>query len=130
MSDVLGIDWVDYFRRLSDDELHELATWLAAESLTVGEFTDLVDRLYRQVADEWQGRSQAFVVRCGRPLVEAYARRKRRFAGLLAALEEARMSGALPGDVAFQELQPLPQAAPRTAEELLQALERARSGSG
>jgi hypothetical protein len=130
MGDLLGIDWVDYFHRLSDDELRELAAWLADEYLTVGEFTDLVDRIYRRAADEWRGRSLTLVASYGHYVIEEYARRKRRFAELLAALDDARMSGALPGDVAPEELQPLRQTAPRTAEDLLHVLERARSGSG
>jgi hypothetical protein len=131
MGDWPGIDWGNYFHRLSDDEIGELAMWLAAEDLAVGEFTDLLDRLSRRAADEWRGRSLALVASCGHAMVEEYARRKRRYVELLAALEEAQMSGALPGEVAPKELQPLPRAAPRrTAEELLQVLERARSGSG
>jgi hypothetical protein len=44
----------------------------------------------------------------GQPTAEAYARRKHRFAGLSAALEEALLSGAMAGDVSPQELRPLP----------------------
>jgi hypothetical protein len=61
------MDWVDSFHRLSDDEMRDLATWLAAEYLTVGEFTEIVDRTYRQAADEWHGGPLAFVASCGRP---------------------------------------------------------------
>ncbi len=107
MDDVEGLDWVGYFRGLSADEVRELAAWLAAEFLEVGEFMEIVDRGYAQASEEWRGRSRAFAAQCGRPVAKGYARRKRRFAELMAALEEARMSGALPGDVAPQELQPI-----------------------
>ena len=131
MDDVRNINWVVYFQQLSDDELRELATWLAVEFVKVSEFTDIVDREYAQTSDEWHGRSGAFVGCRGRPAVEEYARRKRRFPELLAALEDAYMRGALLGEVAPEELQPLCQArvAPRTTEELLGVLERVRSGS-
>jgi hypothetical protein len=134
MGDLPRIDWCEHFRRLSDDDLQELATWLAAEFLKVSEFTDVVDRAYAQASDEWNGRALAFVARCGRPVVEEYARRKRRYAELMAALEDACMCGALPGEVSPQELQPLRllrplRAGPRTVNELLGMLERARGGS-
>ncbi len=130
MDDVLGINWVDYFHRLSDDELRKLAAWLAAELLQVSEFTDILDRVYTHTADEWHGRSLAFVATCGRPVVEGYADRKRRFAELMAAFDDAQMSGAFSGDVAPEELRPLrrPQITSRTADDLLSVLVRVRSG--
>jgi hypothetical protein len=132
VDDWIGIDWVDYFHHLSDDEIRELAAWLAAEFLGVGEFTDIVDRVYVWALDDWRGREPAFVTLCKRSVVEAYAGRKRRFTELMAALEDAQMSGALSGDVVPQELQPLrpPWSGTRTAEQLLGALERARGGAG
>jgi hypothetical protein len=130
--DFEGVDWGSYFHSLSDAELRGLAAWLAAECLEVWEFKDVVDRVYAQVAATWRGRSAAFVASHGRPILLGYARRRRRFAELMAALEDARQRGALPGDVALEELQPLP--APtskrRSVEELLDALERARSEKG
>jgi hypothetical protein len=127
-----GVDWGSYFHCLSDAELRELAAWLAAECLEVWEFKDVVDRVYAQVADTWRGRSAAFVASHGRPILLGYARRRRHFAELMAALDEARQRGALPGDVALEELQPLP--APtskrRSVAELLDALERARGEKG
>ena len=134
MDDVPCIDWVGYLHELSDDDLHELAAWLAAEGLKVSEFTDILDRVYAHTSDRWRGRALAFVTDYGRPVAEAYARRKRRFTQLMAALEDAQMSGALPGTVAPQELQPRPPQQPqppaRTAEELFSVLVRVRSGSG
>jgi hypothetical protein len=132
VDDWIGIDWVDYLHHLSDDEMRELAAWLAAEFLGVGEFTDIVDRVYVWALDDWRGRQPAFVTSCKRSFVEAYAVRKRRFAERMAALEDAQMSGGLTGDVAPQELEPLrpPWSERRTAEQLLGALERRRGGSG
>jgi hypothetical protein len=128
----VGVDWVGYLHGLSDAEIHELAGWLAAERLEVWEFEDVVDRVYAQVADTWHGRPAAFVASHGRPILIGYARRRRRFAELMAALDEARLCGALPGDVALEELQPLP--APgskrRSVEDVLRVLERARGGEG
>jgi hypothetical protein len=124
----IGIDWHDYFHCLSDDQMRELATWLAAEFLKVSEFTDLVDRVYAQAPDDWRGRSPAFVGSYGRPMVERYAERKRGFAELM-ALEDAYMSGAFPGEVASGELQPLrlPEAEHRSVDDVLRVLERIRS---
>ena len=131
MENVMDIDWSDYFHRLSDDQMRELASWLAAESLKVSEFTDIVDRVYAQASDEWHGRPPAFVASYGRPIMERYARRRRGFAEGLAAVEDAKMSGALPGDFASAELQPLrlPRSEPRSVEDVLSALERVRGGS-
>jgi hypothetical protein len=131
MHGLLDIDWAAYFHCLSDNDLHELAAWLAAEGLEVSEFTDLIDRAYAQTSNEWRGRPLAFVATCGRPVVARYANRKRHFAGLLAALEDARMCGALPGEVELRELAPLypPAPAPRSAERMLSVLERARGSS-
>jgi hypothetical protein len=135
MGESLRIDWCEHFRRLSDDDLQELATWLAARFLKVSEFTDIVDRAYAQSGDEWRGRALAYVACYGRQMVAAYAHRKRRYTELAEALEDAYMCGALPGEVAPQELQPL-QTSPtaqrtgaRTVKELLGVLERARGGS-
>jgi hypothetical protein len=129
MAGVAGFDWPGYFRSLDDDEARALARWLAAESLGVGEFTEVVDRAYAAAPDQWQGQPRPFVAQFGRPAAQAYARRKRGFAGL-AALEEALMSGALPGDVAPLELQTRASSytRQRQADKLLSALERARRG--
>jgi hypothetical protein len=128
MDTSMGIDWVDYFHCLSDDQMHELATWLAADFLMVSEFTDLVDRVYAQAPDDCHGRSPAFVASYGRPVVERYAERKRGFAELL-ALEDAYMSGAFPGEVASGELHPLrlPEAEHRSVDDVLRVLERIRT---
>ncbi len=131
MNDSMGLDWVSYFHGLSDDEIRELAAWLAAECLEVGEFVEVVDRVYARTSDEWRGQPPVFVAWFGRPDAREYARRKRLFAGLTTALEEARMAGALPGDVAPNELQPIQALwaeAPST-EKLLGALECARRDS-
>jgi hypothetical protein len=132
MDNVMDIDWSEYLHRLSDDQMRDLATWLAADFLKVSEFTDIVDRVYAQAPAEWHGRSAAFVAYYGRSVVEGYARRKRRFAQLRTALEDAYMSGAFPGDVSSWELTPLrsPWTESRNVEDLLGVLERVRSGSG
>src|SRR5579859_6239409 len=106
MNNLAGLDWMGYFHSLSDDEIHELAAWLAAERLEVGEFMEVVDRVYARTSDEWRGQAPVFVDWFGRPDARAYAHRKQRFAELTAALEEARMTGALSGDVAPEELEP------------------------
>jgi hypothetical protein len=131
MDGEIGIDWVDYFHQLTENEIRELAAWLAAEFLGVGEFTDLVDRMYVRGLDDWRGRAPSFVASCKCSVVEDYAGRKRHFAEWMAALDDAQMCGALSGDVAPDELQPRqpPWSAPRTAEQLLGALERVRAGS-
>lgn len=131
MDNVMGLDWAGYFHDLSDDEIHELASWLAAEFLEVWEFTDIVDRVYAQTAGAWRGRPPAFVACYGRPAVAGYAHRKRRFAEITATLDEARQRGALPGEVAPEELQPLRPFWTRrqSVDDLLGALERARGGS-
>jgi hypothetical protein len=131
MDDLVGVNWVGYVRSLSDDDLRELAAWLAAEFLEIGEFMEIVDRAYRQTSDAWRGRSPEFVARMGRLVAQRYARRKRRFAELTVALEEARMTGALRDEVAPEELQ-VPRLAwrePHTVEELVSVLEHARGGS-
>jgi len=134
MSASMSIDWCEYFYGLSDEQLRELATWLAARVLNVSEFTDMVDRAYAQVSEERRGPSPTFIARYGRPVVEGYAQRKRGFAehtAVLAALEDAAMSGALPGDVTAQELLPLrpPRSASPSVEGVLHALERVRRKS-
>ena len=127
----MGIDWCDYFHCLSDEQLRELAAWLAARFLKVSEFTDILDRAYAQSSDERRGPSPTFIASYGRSVVERYAQRKRGFAELMAALEDATMSGAFPGDVAAQELLPfrLPRSEPQSVEAVLRALERVRSES-
>ncbi len=131
MDTSMGIDWCDYFHCLSDDQMRELATWLAAEFLKVGEFTDIVDRVYAQAPDEWRGRSPAFVASYGKPIMERYARRRLGFTEIMAAVEDAKMSGALSGDFASQDLQPLrlPRPEPRSVEDTLSVLERMRGDS-
>lgn len=132
MDDMVGLDWAGYFRSLSDDAIRELAAWLAAESLEIWELMDIVDREYARAPENWRGRTPAFVAYWGRPAVEGYARRKRHFVEFTAALEEARLRGALPGDVAPEELQPLRPSSTgrRSVEDVVSALQRARSGSG
>jgi hypothetical protein len=133
---VVGLDWVGYFHSLSNVEVHQLAAWLAAEYLEVWEFKEIVDRVYAQAAQasgDWRDQSTTFVTCYGRPAVERYARRKRRFGELTAALHEAYLCGALPGDVAPEELEPLPVLHPlgttrRSMEELLGVLEHIRGG--
>lgn len=131
MNSLVGFDWIGFFHSLSDDETRNLAAWLVAERLHVGEFMEVVDRVYARTSDEWRGQPSVFVVWHGRPGAEDYARRKRRFAELIAALDEARMTGALPGDVAPDELefsQPHRAEAPSIGE-VLGALEYARHGA-
>lgn len=131
MNSLIGFDWISYFQSLSDVEMRNLATWLVAECLHVGEFMEVVDRVYARTADKWREQPAVFVVWHGLPGAEDYAHRKQRFAKLIAALDEASMSGALPGDVAPNELelsQPHPAAAPSIGE-VLGALEYARNGA-
>lgn len=127
MNDLVGLDWVGYLHSLSDAQMRELAVWLASELLRVGEFMEIVDRAYAQSPEQWRGRAPAFVAQAGRPVARGYARRKRRFAELMAALEEANMRGALPGDVAPHELHlpQVPWTEPQTVEELLGVLAHA-----
>jgi hypothetical protein len=91
---------------------------------------EIVDRAYAAAWDDWHGRLQPFMAQVGRPAAEGYARRKRQGTRLLAMLEQALMSGALPGEVAPQELElpVLPRLEQRQAEEVLGALERLRRG--
>jgi hypothetical protein len=128
MNNSVGLDWVGYFRSLSDEEMRALAVWLAAERLEVGEFMEVVDRVYARTSNEWRGQASVFVDWFGRPDASEYARRKWRFAELMAALEEARMSGALAGDVALEELKPRQPfwGEASSAEKALGALEWAR----
>lgn len=131
MNSLVGLDWIGYFHSLSDDEMRKLAAWLVAERLDVGEFMEVVDRVFARALDEWRGQPSVFIGWYGRRGAEEYARRKRRFAELMAALEEASMTGALPGDVAPEELevsQPDWVEAP-SMENVLNALEYARHGS-
>lgn len=130
MANVGSLDWGNYFHTLSDDDIRELAGWLAAEYLELWEFMDIVDRAYIQATDAWHGQVPAFVSCCGRPAVTRYARRKQHFAELAITLDEARVRGALPGEVEAEELQPLraPKISHQTMEDLLGVLERARGG--
>ena len=131
MDTSMGFDWCDYFHHLSNNQMRELATWLAAEYLKVSEFTDIVDRVYAQASDEWRRQPPAFIASFGRPMVARYAHRKRGFAEYLAALEDAYMSGAFPGDVSPEELTSRrPQETkPRSVDDVLSTLERIRSAS-
>ena len=130
MADLVGIDWPRYVRTLPDDDVRALATWLGAQGLQVGEFMEVVDRVYATAPWRWRGRTDVFVCMVGRPTAMSYAQRKRHFGRLMAMLEAAMVSGALPGDVAPQELD-LPvaiQIEPRPVDELLAALERVSHG--
>jgi hypothetical protein len=131
MDSSVGLDWVGYFHSLSDGEMLGLAAWLAAERLEVGEFMEVVDRAYAQASDARRCQSPVFMAWFGRPAAMRYARRKRRFSGLMAAQEEARMTGALPGDVALDELTPLQPLwrASLSAEKVLGALKCAQRDS-
>ena len=87
---------------------------------------EIVDRAYAIAPDYRRGPSKGFVAQVGWPAATAYAQRKRRFAGLTATLEDALVSGAFPGEVALDELQP---AAPspatqRRESDLLEAMDR------
>jgi hypothetical protein len=128
MADLAGVDWSDYLRSLRDDDVRALAIWLAARDLDVGEFMEVVDRAYTEAPAHWRGRSQRYIAQFGWLAANAYARRKRRFAALVATLEQALISGALPGDVMPQELTlvRLPRTKRRQSGELLSALERVR----
>ncbi len=130
MADLVGLDWPGYFRSLPKDDVRALATWLGAQGLQVGEFMEVVDRVYATAQRRWRGRTEVFVSVVGRPTARSYAQRKRHFGRLMAMLEAAMVSGALPGDVAPQELD-LPvaiQTEPRPVDELLAALERVSHG--
>jgi hypothetical protein len=123
-----GLDWPDYWRSLDKDGARALARWLAAEELQVGEFMEVVDRVYVATPEARRGRSRYFVTQTGRPNAEVYARRKQQFVGLMAAFQEALLSGALPGDVAPLQLRPTqtPLRQTRPAANLVVAIERAR----
>jgi hypothetical protein len=133
MGESLGLDWAEYLHSLSEDALGELAAWLAAQRLEAWEFLDIVDRAYVQAGEDRRGEALTFITRWGRPAVAGYARRKRHFAELTATIEEARQRGALPGDVAPDELQPLqPQPSlvrSPSKEDVLNALHRVQGGS-
>jgi hypothetical protein len=128
MAGLACFDWPRYLSGLADAEARALATWLAAEGLALSEFMDVVDRAYAAAPAPQRVRPRPFLARWGRPAAAAYARRKRRFAALLAALDEALVSGALPGEVAPEELRlPVPpQVKERRTGELLAALQQAR----
>jgi hypothetical protein len=130
MAGPAGLNWSRYLRGRRDDETHALAAWLATEGLGVPEFMEVVDRAYATAPRHGRGPTEDFVVRFGRPAAEIYARRKWRFAGLVAAYELALMSGALRGEVAPEELDPCvsPRARGGRADELVGALERAMHG--
>ena len=130
MADLAGLDWPGYFRTLPEDEVRALATWLGAQGLQVGEFMEVVDRVYASAPRRWRVQADVFVRVVGRPTAGSYAQRKRHFGRLMAMLEAAMVSGALPGDVAPQELD-LPVAIEielRPVDELLATLERVSHG--
>jgi len=130
MADLTGCNWPGYVRSLQDNEVRALAIWLAAEGLDVGEFMEVVDQAYTAAPAHWRGQSQRYVAQFGRRAASDYARRKRRFARLMATLEDALISGALPGEVAPQELRQsmLPRMKRRQPGELVSAIERVRRG--
>ncbi len=126
MAEQVELDWPGYFRALPEVDARALATWLGAHGLQVGEFMEVVDRSYAAWPEQWLGRPDAFISLVGKHTAMSYALRKRHFARLVAMLEEAMASGALPGEVAPQELD-LPvkiQTERRSVEELLAAVER------
>lgn len=127
MDHMLGLDWAAFAHSLSEDELRELAAWLAAEFLEIGEFVEVVDREYAHASDAWHTQSTTFVNWRGRPVAQLYARRKRRYAELVAGVEDARMTGALPGEFAPEDLRApgLCWTESRTVEELVGVLEHA-----
>ena len=130
MADQVGLDWPNYFRTLPEGDARALASWLGAQRLQVGEFMEVVDRAYAAWPRPWSGQRDAFIDLVGTQAAARYAFRKRHFARLVAMLEAAMISGALPGEVAPQELD-LPvadQIAPRPVEELLSAVERVSHG--
>ncbi len=126
MAEQVELDWPGYFRALPEVDARALATWLGAQGLQVGEFMEVVDRAYATWPEGWRGRPDAFTGLVGRHTARRYAVRKRHFARLVAMLEEAMASGALPGEVAPHELDlPVKIQTERTSvEELLAALER------
>ncbi len=105
MVEFTSFDWDGYIRGLEGSEALELGRWLLDEGLGVGEFIEIVDRAYAAAPERWRRRPRRFMAHVGRPAAMAYARRKRWYAGLIAAYEDALASGALPGDVAPLELQ-------------------------
>jgi hypothetical protein len=130
MGGLPGFDWSGYFRSLEDRDVRALATWLAAEGLDVGELMEVVDRSYAEAPGHWRGQSHRYLAQVGRLAATLYARRKRRFAALMATLEEALISGALPGDVAPGELRlpTRPWTKRREPGELISTIERVRHG--
>jgi hypothetical protein len=132
MAEQVGLDWPGYFRTLPAGDAREFATWLYAQGLQLGEFMDVVDRAYATWPRPWRAGQDAFIALAGRQTATSYAFRKRYFARLVALLEEAMATGALPGEVAPQELD-LPvrmQTQPRSVDELLAALERVSHACG
>jgi hypothetical protein len=127
MADQVGLDWPGYFRALREDDARALATWLGSQGLRVGEYIEVVDHAYAR----WPERQpDVFIRLVGRRAASSYAVRKRHFARLVAMLEEAMASGALPGEVAPQELD-LPvsiQTERPRVDELLAALDRVTRG--
>jgi len=110
-------------------ERYLLVPWLATEGLQLSKFTDIVDRAYVVAPVHGRGGPRNFVAVVGRPAAQAYARRKRRFAGLSSALDDALISGAMPGDIAPDELS-ISTSVIRSSrpEDLLNALERIARG--
>ncbi len=130
MSELPAFDWLRYFHGLTGDQAHDLAAWLAAHDLDMGEFMEIVDRSYALAPDYWHGEPHHFIARVGARTAAAYGQRKRRFAALMTALEDALVSGAFLGEVARDELLPAaPSPVGRRGElELLSMLERMRRG--
>jgi hypothetical protein len=127
MADLTGVDWTNYLRALRADEVRLLATFLAVEGVQLGEFMEVVDHAFAGTPGACRARQRSFVTRIGQPLVQNYARRKRRYAGLASAFEQARISGAFPGDVAPHELRPLAIASrTRSVADLVAIIERGK----
>jgi len=120
-----AIDSPGYLGSLDGEGVRTLASWLAVEGLRVGEFIEVVDRAYALAPPACGTAARSFVKKGGRHFAATYARRKRRFAGLAVALEAARLSGALPGEVALHELRPLagPSLPAVSVGELIEVLE-------
>jgi hypothetical protein len=128
----LGLDWPGYFRGLKATDARALAAWLAAQGLQVGEFMEVVDHVYAIWGRHWPAQPDAFIGLVGTQTATSYASRKRQFSRLAAMLEEAMATGALPGEVAPQELD-LPVKLwiePRSEAELLESFDRLGQGRG
>jgi hypothetical protein len=130
MANTASLNWPRYFRTLSADEIFVLAVWLDRNGLKVGEFMEVVDRAHAVAPERWSGQPRRSLAELVRASAGTYADRKRRFAALMTAFEDALSSGAFPGDVAPQELRPSPpgEAGHRQTAALVGALERAARG--